>query len=117
MASIVEKESDVEHRADVASVFYNRLLYGMRLQSDATVAYFVGHDPTPEDVNTWNEYNTYHIDGLPPTPINSPGIECLQAVCSPAETPYFYFYFEDDGSGNMTYTFSETYEDHQATYE
>lgn len=117
LASIVEKESDVAHRTEVASVFYNRLLYGMRLQSDATVAYFVGHDPTPEDVDTYNDYNTYFIDGLPPTPINSPGLECLQAVCAPAETPYLYFYFEDDGNGGLAYTFSETYEDHQATYE
>ena len=117
LASIVEKESDEEHRATVASVFYNRLANGMRLQSDATVAYFVGHDPTAEDVNIENEYNTYFIDGLPPTPINSPSLSCLQAVCKPEQTPYFYFYFEPDEKGNMKYTFSETYEDHQAAFE
>lgn len=117
LASIVEKESDAEHRATVASVFYNRLGDGMRLQSDATVAYYVGHDPTPEDVDAENEYNTYTIDGLPPTPINSPSLECLQAVCSPEETGYYYFYFEDDGSGNMNYSFSETYDEHRSTYE
>ena len=117
LASIVEKESDVEHRATVASVFYNRLSYGMRLESDATVAYAVGHDPTPEDIATENDYNTYFLDGLPPTPINSPSLDCMKAVCQPDETGYFYFYFEDDGSGNMKYTFSETYEEHQAAYE
>ena len=117
LASIVEKESDAAHRAEVASVFYNRLDAGMRLQSDATVAYVVGHDPTPEDVDAYSDYNTYYIDALPPTPINSPGLECLQAACAPAETDYYYFYFEDDGTGTMKYTFSETYEDHQATYE
>lgn len=117
LASIVEKESDAEHRSEVASVFYNRLASGMRLQSDATVAYVVGHDPTPEDVDSENEYNTYFIDGLPPTPINSPGLDCLQAVCSPAQTGYYYFYFEDDGNGGLNYTFSETYEGHQASYE
>ena len=117
LASIVEKESDAEHRATVASVFYNRLDAGMRLQSDATVAYFVGHDPTAEDVDTDNPYNTYFIDGLPPTPINSPNIECLRAVCSPEETSYYYFYFEDNGSGGLNYTFSETYEEHQASFE
>ena len=116
LASIVEKESDEGHRATVASVFYNRLAYGMQLQSDATVAYVVGHDPTPDDVNTYNDYNTYFIDGLPPTPINSPSLACLQAVCSPEQTNYFYFYFEPDDEGNMTYSFSETYEEHQATY-
>ena len=117
MASIVEKESDAYHRATVASVFYNRLANGMRLDSDATVAYVVGHDPTPEDVATENEYNTYFIDGLPPTPINSPSIECMRAVCQPEETNYLFFYFEDDGKGGMKYTFSETYEEHQAAYE
>lgn len=117
LASIVEKEADADHRAEVASVFYNRLASGMMLQSDATVAYVVGHDPTPEDVATENEYNTYFINGLPPTPINSPGLACLQSVCAPAETNYYYFYFEDDGNGGMTYTFSETYEEHQSSYE
>ena len=117
LASIVEKESDAAHRATVASVFYNRLSNGMRLQSDATVAYVVGHDPTAEDVDTDNPYNTYFIDGLPPTPINSPSIECLRAVCSPEKTGYYYFYFEDDGNGGLKYSFSETYEQHQATYE
>ena len=117
LASIVEKESNVEHRATVASVFYNRLAANMRLQSDATVAYVVGHDPTAEDVATENAYNTYFIDGLTPTPINSPGLECIQAVCSPDQTGYFYFYFEDDGNGGLNYYFTETYEDHQSTYE
>lgn len=117
LASIVEKESDEEHRTTVASVFYNRLLYGWRLQSDATVAYFVGHDPTAADVDTENEYNTYYIDGLPPTPINSPSLACLKAVCQPEETGYFYFYFEPGEDGAMNYTFSETYEEHQAAYE
>ena len=117
LASIVEKESDEEHRATVASVFYNRLANEWQLQSDATVAYVVGHDPTAEDVATENDYNTYFIYGLPPTPINSPSLACLQAVCQPEQTNYFYFYFEPDSDGNMTYTFSETYEEHQAAYE
>jgi UPF0755 protein len=117
LASIIEKESDADHRATVASVFYNRLENGWQLQSDATVAYTVGHDPTPEDVQTETDYNTYFIYGLPPTPINSPSLECLKAACNPEKTNYFYFYFEPDDKGNMKYTFSETYEEHQAAYE
>ena len=117
LASIVEKESDAAHRATVASVFYNRINAGMQLQSDATVAYVVGHDPTAEDVATENEYNTYFIEGLPPTPINSPSLECLKAVCQPEDTNYLFFYFEDNGNGGMNYTFSETYEEHQSAYE
>jgi UPF0755 protein len=117
LASIVEEESDAEHRAEVASVFYNRLMDGWMLQSDATVAYVVGHDPTPEDVNTYDDYNTYFILGLPPTPIDSPSLESLQAVCNPAQTDYYYFYFEPGANGKMTYSFSSTYEEHQQTYE
>ena len=117
LASIIEKESDADHRETVASVFYNRLILGMALQSDATVAYFVGHDPTPDDVNTENEYNTYFITGLPPTPINSPSLACMQAACSPEATDYLYFYFEDDGKGGLKYTFSENYDDHRAAFE
>ncbi len=117
LASIVEKESDADHRATVASVFYNRLSENMRLQSDATVAYFVGHDPTAGDVATEDPYNTYTIDGLPPTPINSPSLAAIQAVCSPDDTNYLYFYFAEDDNGVMQYHFSETYEEHRATYE
>ena len=118
LASIIEKESDASHRATVASVFYNRIVGGMPLQSDATVAYVVGHDPTPEDVATENEYNTYFVYGLNiPTPINSPSLECLQAACKPETTSYLYFYFEPDSSGNMQYHFTETYEDHRSTFE
>lgn len=123
LASIVEKESsgDEQIRAQVASVFYNRLTtegeptYGM-LQSDATTAYEVGRDPTPEDVATPSAYNTYTNTGLTPTPICAPSIDCLQAVCAPAETSYFFFYFEPDANGVMQYYFSETYDEHMATF-
>lgn len=117
LASIVEKESDVSHRGTVASVFYNRLANGMLLESDATTAYEVGHDPTPEDVAQYGDYNTYYVPGLEiPTPINSPSLSCLQAVCSPEETDYLFFYFEPDESGNMNYYFSQTYEEHQSSF-
>lgn len=122
LASIVERESsgDEQIRAQVASVFYNRLNnfgdpnYGF-LQSDATTAYELGHDPTPEDIKNPTPFNTYTNTGLPPTPICSPGLDCLQAVCNPAQTNYF-FYFAPDESGTMQYYFSETYEEHQQTY-
>ena len=85
----------------MASVFYNRLNnfgdpnYGF-LQSDATTAYELGHDPTPEDIKNPTPFNTYTNTGLPPTPICSPGLDCLQAVCNPAQTNYFFFYFAPD---------------------
>ncbi len=123
LASIVERESsgDEQIRAQVASVFYNRLNnfgdpnYGF-LQSDATTAYELGHDPTPEDIKNPTPFNTYTNTGLPPTPICSPGLDCLQAVCNPAQTNYFFFYFAPDEGGTMQYYFSETYEEHQQTF-
>lgn len=121
LASIVEKESsgDEQIRAQVASVFYNRLStlgdpsYGF-LQSDATTAYEVGHDPSAEEVHAETPYSTYANTGLPPTPICSPSIDSLQAVCAPDQESlgkYFFFYFEGD-----QYYFSETYDEHQETF-
>ena len=121
LASIVEKESsgDEQIRAKVAAVFYNRLettgepSYGF-LQSDATTAYEVGHDPTPEEVHAETPYSTYTNKGLPPTPICSPSLDCLKAVCAPDQESlgkYFFFYFEGDSS-----YFTETYEDHMNTF-
>ncbi len=121
LASIVEKESsgDEQIRAQVASVFYNRLTTAGEpsngfLQSDATTAYEVGHDPTADEVHSDSAYSTYTHQGLPPTPICSPSINCLRAVCAPnadALGRYYFFYFEGDA-----YTFSETYEEHQAAF-
>ena len=121
LASIVEKESsgDEQIRAKVAAVFYNRLettgepSYGF-LQSDATTAYEVGHDTTPEEVHAETPYSTYTNKGLPPTPICSPSLDCLKAVCAPDQESlgkYFFFYFEGD-----SYYFTETYEDHMNTF-
>lgn len=121
LASIVEKESsgDEQIRAKVAAVFYNRLettgepSYGF-LQSDATTAYEVGHDPTPEEVHAETPYSTYTNKGLSPTPICSPSLDCLKAVCAPDQESlgkYFFFYFEGD-----SYYFTETYEDHMNTF-
>lgn len=113
LASIVEKEGLTDNYDRVASVFYNRLADNMPLQSDATTAYEVGHDPTAEEVHAETPYGTYANYGLPPTPICNPGLATLQAVCKPAQTDYYYFYFVPDGNGGMKYYFSETYEDHQ----
>ncbi len=110
LASIVEKESNPENGAKVASVFYNRLASDRPyLESDATTAYEVGHDPTAEEVHADTPYGTYANPGLPPTPICNPSLACLQAVCSPEETDYMYFFVGSDG----IYDFSVTYDDHR----
>ncbi|OUO46310.1 hypothetical protein B5F79_07680 [Olsenella sp. An285] len=122
LASIVEKESAPSTRGTVAAVFYNRLdnmgdpNYGF-LQSDATTAYSVGHDPSAEEVHDENDpYSTYAHVGLPPTPICNPGLESLQAVCSPdmdaIENGIFYFYFWTNDAGETEYAFSRTYDEH-----
>lgn len=123
LASIVEKESDASTRNSVAAVFYNRLTtdgdpsYGY-LQSDATTAYEVGHDPTAEEVHADTPYSTYTNKGLPPTPICNPGLDAIKAVCNPdmngISEGYYFFYFTPDSSGKMQYFFSKTLDEHNA---
>lgn len=118
LASIVEKETGVaEERAQVASVFSNRIAKGMRLQSDPTIIYgLVGgkgkldRQLTKADVASQTPYNTYVIDGLPPGPIASPGRAALEAVLNPDKTEYIYFVA--DGTGG--HAFAKTLEEHNA---
>ena len=113
MASIVEREAVTEEqRPKVASVFYNRLRDGMRLQSDATLAYSLGRAATAEEINTLDDpYNTNLRAGLTPTPVCSPSLASIQAACEPADTNYYYFYITQD-----TEQFSETYDEHMQAY-
>jgi UPF0755 protein len=112
LASIVEKETGrEEERPLIASVFHNRLERSMKLQSDPTVIYGIegfSGTITKKDLTSPNPYNTYHIQGLPPGPICSPGREALQAVLTPADTDYLYFVSKNDGS----HQFSTNLRDH-----
>lgn len=117
LASIVEKETGkADERPQVASVFLNRIRKGMRLQSDPTIVYgLFGGDGKPSDreltradVEKSTPYNTYRIDGLPPTPIANPGRAALEAVANPSRTDYFYFVA--DGSGG--HAFATTLDEH-----
>ncbi|MFN3277329.1 MAG: endolytic transglycosylase MltG [Paracoccus hibiscisoli] len=118
MASIVEKETgQAAERPQVASVFVNRLRQGMRLQTDPTVIYGVTNGQSVLDrglrrseLDTTTPYNTYRIDGLPPTPIANPGRAAIRAALNPDETDYLYFVA--DGTGG--HAFSRTLDEHNA---
>lgn len=117
LASIVEKETGVaSERPQVASVFTNRLRKGMRLESDPTIIYYITKGKPlgrrilkSELENPANTYNTYIIDGLPPTPIANPGRAALAAVLDPPQSEYLFFVA--DGTGG--HAFAVTYEDHK----
>jgi UPF0755 protein len=113
MASIIEKESaDNTERSHIAAVFLNRLERGMRLQSDPTVIYGMGDRFTGnisrEDLSEKTSYNTYRINGLPPTPIALSGMESIRAALEPSISDYLYFV----AKGNGRHQFSRTLEEH-----
>ncbi|MFM2357053.1 MAG: hypothetical protein RLZZ528_2789 [Pseudomonadota bacterium] len=116
MASIVEKETGIpEERRQVASVFVNRLRQGMKLQTDPTVIYgltkgqgALGRGLRQSELRSDTPYNTYVIEGLPPTPIANPGLASIEAALNPDSTDYLFFVA--DGSGG--HAFAETLDEH-----
>jgi UPF0755 protein len=118
LASIVEKETGkAEERAHVAAVFVNRMRKGMRLQSDPTIIYGItqgqGKLDRPiyrSDIRKKTNYNTYQIDGLPPTPIANAGRASIKAVLNPIDTKDVFFVA--DGTGG--HVFAETLAEHNA---
>lgn len=116
LASIIEKETGVPNeRGQVASVFVNRLEQGMKLQTDPTVIYGVtkgqgtlGRGLRRSELRRATPWNTYVIDGLPPTPIANPGLASLEAAVAPEETNFVFFVA--DGTGG--HAFAETLQEH-----
>lgn len=117
LASIIEKETGApEERPLISSIFHNRLNRKMKLQTDPTIIYGKAEKTgkiviniTRADLTTPTRYNTYVIDGLPPTPIANPGREALLAAMKPAHTNFIFFVSKNDG----THIFSEDYKAHQ----
>ena len=112
MASILEKEvkSD-EDRAIVSGIFWKRIKSNYPLESCATIAYILGVEKkqyTYEDTRIKSPYNTYLNLGLPPMPINNPGLSAIKAALYPEETDYYFFLSAPDG----TTIFSKTLEEH-----
>jgi len=113
LASIVEKEAyDRSEMPTIAGVFHNRLKRRMVLASCPTVGYAMGMPRkrflTYQDLKFKSIYNTYQRQGLPPTPIASPGLQAFTATLTPKRTPYLYFVSNGDG----THTFTKTLKTH-----
>ena len=117
LASIVEKETGVaSERPRVAAVFSNRLRAGMRLESDPTIVYGItrgrplGRGLRRSEIDRPTEWNTYQIDGLPPTPIANPGRDAIAAVLNPPRSDELFFVA--DGTGG--HAFARSYDEHLA---
>ncbi len=115
LASIVEKETGIgAERKQVAGVFINRLRMGMKLQTDPTVIYGMYMQNGKYDrrirkshLANKNAYNTYHIAGLPPTPIANPGRAAIEAVLNPQSHDYLFFVATGGGGHHFSKTFAE----------
>lgn len=117
LASIIEKETGApEERFKISSIFHNRIVKKMRLQTDPTIIYGKAEklgkiviNITRADLSEPTRYNTYVIPGLPPGPIANPGKDALLAAMKPAKTNYLFFVSQNDG----THVFSEDYKAHE----
>lgn len=119
LASIIEKETGIaSERGQVASVFTNRLRQGMRLQTDPTVIYGItngegvlGRGLRQSELRRETPYNTYVINGLPPTPIANPGRASIEAAVQPLETDFIFFVARtlNPSDGHV---FAETLDEH-----
>ena len=114
LASIVEKETSLpEERRHIAAVFVNRLKDGMKLQSDPTIIYGItkgyplGRDIRASEIVQATPYNTYVIEGLPPSPICNPGKDSLAAVLGPEQSADLYFVATGQGGHVFAATMAE----------
>ncbi len=114
MASIVDGETRFEpEKKTIAGVYYNRIKKGMKLQADPTVQYILpGGNKNRllfSDLKIESPYNTYMHKGLPPGPINNPGLSSIMAALNPEENKFLYFVAKGDGS----HRYAEGYEEHK----
>lgn len=111
MASILEREADSEETMRlVSSILWKRLDREMPLQVDASFAYLLGKtsaEVTLDDLKIDSPYNTYKYRGLPPTPLNNPGSQAIEAALSPTPSPYLYYLTDSDGIFHYAKTFEE----------
>lgn len=111
LASIVEGEAAIaSERAVIAALYLNRLKHRMLLQADPTIQYIITDGPRrllDNDLQIDSPYNTYIHSGLPPGPVNNPGIQCMLAVLYPDPVDYLYMVANGDGSHTFSYTMQE----------
>ena len=111
MASLLEKEvRTTENRRIVAGILWDRLVLGMPLQVDAVFGYIFDRDtfaPSFEDLKVDSPYNTYRNIGLPPGPINNPGLDAIGAALHPTKTKYLYYLTDKDGNIHYAVTYAE----------
>jgi UPF0755 protein len=115
IASMVQAEARrSEDMPKVAAVIYNRLDADMPLQLDSTLHYAAdvrGNVSTSNKLrNIQSPYNTYKLTGLPPTPIDSPGADALDAALNPASVSYRYFVTVNLATGKTA--FATSFDDH-----
>ncbi len=115
LASIIEGEVQVPSEAPlVSAVYHNRLRKRMALEADPTIQYILKDGPRRlrrSDLLRDSPYNTYRHLGLPPGPINNPGIRAIRAAINPADVDYLYFVAQGDGY----HAFNKEYSGHLAS--
>ncbi len=116
IASMIEGEVSVpKERRLVAAVIYNRLKAGMPLGIDATLRYGLGipadESISQKDLESKSPYNTRIRKGLPPTPINNPGLAAMKAAARPASVDYLYYVRKDDCKSHF---FTNSFEEFEA---
>ena len=113
LASIVQGETNIKEEMPViAGVYKNRLAKDMKLEADPTIQYFIPDGPKRllfSDLKIDSPYNTYLNKGLPPGPINNPGIDAVKAALNPENHNYIFFVATGEGG----HKFSENYQQHQ----
>ena len=111
LASIIEREANTpESKQMVAGILQNRLTINMPLQADASIEYVLDKplsELTSTDLEIDSPYNTYLNRGLPPTPINNPGLAAIDAVLQPADTEYLFYITAPDGTFHFAYDFDQ----------
>lgn len=110
MASIIEKEARTpESKRIVAGILWRRIAIGMPLQVDAVFGYIFNRDtysPSYADLKVDSPYNTYTHKGLPPGPIDNPGLESIEAALNPTKTTYLFYLTGRDGQMHYASTYA-----------